>query len=157
MQEMHETWVWFLSQEDPLQEGMAIHSSILAWRIPLDGGAWRATVHGVSKSQTWLSDWSELKDYRTEKGSPTMSVVYFRHTAKVWKGWDSNPRILPPEPTPSTTAFNFTLSAPCILPLKLSPSKSTSRVFAQSVACLLHEKKDSLRAEGFHSAWYPGP
>ena len=31
---MEETWVQFLGQEDPLEEGMAIHSSILAWRIP---------------------------------------------------------------------------------------------------------------------------
>ena len=34
---------------------MATHSSILAWRIPMDRGAWRATVHGVAKSQTRLS------------------------------------------------------------------------------------------------------
>ena len=33
---------------------MATHSSILAWRIPMDRGAWRATVHGVAKSQTRL-------------------------------------------------------------------------------------------------------
>ena len=31
---------------------MAIHSSILAWRIPMDRGAWRATVHGVAESGT---------------------------------------------------------------------------------------------------------
>ena len=40
-----------LGWEDPLEEGMATHSSILAWRIPLDRGAWWATVHGVAKSQ----------------------------------------------------------------------------------------------------------
>ena len=51
-----ETWVRSLGGEDPLEEGMAIHSSILAWRIPMDGGAWPATVHGVTKSQTRLSD-----------------------------------------------------------------------------------------------------
>ena len=34
MQETEEIWVRFLSQEDPLEEGMATHSSILAWRIP---------------------------------------------------------------------------------------------------------------------------
>ena len=49
---MQETWVRSLGQEDPLEEGMATHSSILAWRIPTDRGAWRATVHGVSQSQT---------------------------------------------------------------------------------------------------------
>ena len=51
-----ETWVWFLGWEDPLKEDMTTHSSILAWRIPMDKGAWRATVHGVAKSYTWLSD-----------------------------------------------------------------------------------------------------
>ena len=34
MQETQETWVQSLSQEDPMEEGMATHSSILAWRIP---------------------------------------------------------------------------------------------------------------------------
>ena len=45
-----------LGWEDPLEEGMATHSSILAWRIPMDRGAWWATVHGVPKSQTGLSN-----------------------------------------------------------------------------------------------------
>ena len=34
VQETHETWVWSLGWEDPLEEGMATHSSILAWRMP---------------------------------------------------------------------------------------------------------------------------
>ena len=46
---MQETWVQSLGWEDPLEEGKAAHSSILAWRIPMDKGAWRATVHGVAK------------------------------------------------------------------------------------------------------------
>ena len=49
---MWETWVHSLGREDPLEEGMAAHSSIFAWRILMDGGAWWATVHGVEKSQT---------------------------------------------------------------------------------------------------------
>ena len=49
---MQETQVQSLGQEDPLEEVMATHSSILAWRITVDRGAWRATVHGVAKSQT---------------------------------------------------------------------------------------------------------
>ena len=53
---MQETWVLSLSWEDPLEEGMATHPSILAWRIPMDRGAWQATVHGVAKSQTQLRD-----------------------------------------------------------------------------------------------------
>ena len=52
---MWETWVRSLGWKDPLEEGMATHSSILAWKIPMDRGAWRATMHGVSKSWTQLS------------------------------------------------------------------------------------------------------
>ena len=48
---MQETGVQSLGWEDPLEKGMATHSSILAWRIPRTG-VWRATVHGVTKSQT---------------------------------------------------------------------------------------------------------
>ena len=47
-----ETWVQSLGWEDPLEKGMGTHSSILAWRIPTDRGAWRAIVHGVTKSLT---------------------------------------------------------------------------------------------------------
>ena len=46
-------WLWSLGQEDTLEEGMATHPSILAWRIPMDKGVWWATVHKVAKSQTW--------------------------------------------------------------------------------------------------------
>ena len=38
---MRETWVQSLGWEDPLEERMATHSSILAWRIPMDRGDWR--------------------------------------------------------------------------------------------------------------------
>ena len=48
---MWEAWVPSLGWEDPLEEGMTTHSSILAWKIP-----WRATVHGVTKSQTQLNN-----------------------------------------------------------------------------------------------------
>ena len=50
---MQETWVRSLGWEDPLEKGMATHSSILAWRIPMDKGAWRATVHGCGET-----DWA---------------------------------------------------------------------------------------------------
>ena len=53
---MLETWVRSLGWEDPLEEGMATHSSILAWRIPMDRGACGAAVQGVPKSWTQLSD-----------------------------------------------------------------------------------------------------
>ena len=63
---MQETWVQSLDQEDPLEKGMATHSSILAWNgypfqyscleNSMDRGAWQATEHTVTKKQTRLSD-----------------------------------------------------------------------------------------------------
>ena len=46
---VQETLVQFLGQEDPLEKEIATHSDILAWRIPMDSGAWQATVHGVAR------------------------------------------------------------------------------------------------------------
>ena len=54
MQETYELQVRSLGREDPLEEDMATHSNILAWRIPMDRSAWWATVHGVTNSQTGL-------------------------------------------------------------------------------------------------------
>ena len=50
-----ESQVQSLSHEDPLEKGMAIHSSIFPWRMPMDSGTWQATVHGVTESPTRLS------------------------------------------------------------------------------------------------------
>ena len=49
---IQETWVQSLGWEDALEGGMVTHSSILAWKIPMDREAWPATVHGVSESRT---------------------------------------------------------------------------------------------------------
>ena len=45
---VRETWARSLGWEDPLEEGMATHSSVVAWRIPMDRGTWQATVHGIA-------------------------------------------------------------------------------------------------------------
>ena len=78
---MQETLVWFLGQKDPLEEGMATHSSILAWRIPMDRGAWWATVHGVTKRWTWPSDWEQHRTHHGrghwELGEATKSTLCF--------------------------------------------------------------------------------
>jgi len=52
MQESQETQVRSLDWEDPLKEGVVTHSNILAYRIPMDKGAWPATVHRVAKGWT---------------------------------------------------------------------------------------------------------
>ena len=60
---MQETWVWSLHWEDPLEEGMAIHSSILTWRIP-----WTEEPGGLqsmgSQSRTWLSHEAQHRKWR---------------------------------------------------------------------------------------------
>ena len=49
---MQETQVQSLGQDDPLEEEMVTHFSILAWENPMDRGAWWSTVHGVAESDT---------------------------------------------------------------------------------------------------------
>ena len=53
---MQEMWVRSLGWEDPLEKEMTTRSSILALENPMDRGAWQATVHGVTKSWTQLSN-----------------------------------------------------------------------------------------------------
>ena len=58
LQETQETWVRSLSWEDPLEEEVAAHSSILACRIPWTEEPGRLQSYGVTKSRTWLSVWA---------------------------------------------------------------------------------------------------
>ena len=60
---MQETQVPSLGWEDPLEEGMATHSSILAWRIPMDRGDCWAAVYGVAQSQTQLTRLGSSSNY----------------------------------------------------------------------------------------------
>ena len=46
---MLESCVQSLGWEEPLEEGIATHSSVLPWKIPTDRGAWQATVHGLQR------------------------------------------------------------------------------------------------------------
>ena len=81
---MQETLVWSLGQEEPLEEEMAIHSSILTWEIPWTGEPGRLQSM-VAKSQTQLSDWTT-----------TTSNVYINDLAqKGQKIWDLLPLIPP--------------------------------------------------------------
>ena len=62
-------WVQSLGREDPLDKEMTTHSSILAWRIPMDRGAWRATVYGITKSWTWqwlTATWHHMAELGTK-------------------------------------------------------------------------------------------
>ena len=65
---MQKTQVQSLGREDPLEKGMATHSSILVWKSPIDIGAWR--VHGVTKSwHNWAISLSTLQLVIHEKNS----------------------------------------------------------------------------------------
>ena len=52
-----------LGREDPLEEGMATHYSILPWRIPVDRGAWQVTVHGGRKESDSTQRLSTHSEY----------------------------------------------------------------------------------------------
>ena len=113
---MRETCVCSLGWEDPLEEDMATHSSILTWRIIIDRGAWRTSVHGVTKSQSdmteqlkfspsmvkklyskirWMNGW--LDGYKTKSYKIIINTSFFFFnqgwcTAN-WNGmlWSSRP------------------------------------------------------------------
>ena len=76
---MRETWVLSLGWEDPLEEGMTTHSSIFAWKVPMDRGAWCTTVHRVAKS------WPELKQFITH----AQRKFTFEKLKDQWKSWIS--------------------------------------------------------------------
>ena len=48
---VQETWILSLVWGDPLEEDLATHSNILAWRISMDKGAWWAIVYGIAKTE----------------------------------------------------------------------------------------------------------
>ena len=76
MQETPEIWVQFLSQEAPLEEGMATHFSILAWRIPCTGEPGRLQSLGHNESDT-----TEATEH-----SPVVRTLHFH-----WRRPESNP------------------------------------------------------------------
>ena len=76
---MWETWVGCLGWEDPLEKGMAAHSSALPWRTALDRGAWEATVHGVTKSRTRLSNQAQLSAVHTVRFGLNLDPLLVPH------------------------------------------------------------------------------
>ena len=81
---MQETWVQSLGQEDPLEKDMVTHSSILAWKNPMDRGAWQATVHGVARAGHNLgTKQQQHTSYRD--ANPSTSEYYC-----IWDGWALN-------------------------------------------------------------------
>ena len=73
---VQETWARSLGWEDSLEKGTATHSSILAWRIPVDRRAWRAAVHRVTESQTRLSNLDSMAQIGTDNQTHSDTHVY---------------------------------------------------------------------------------
>ena len=67
-----------LGWEDPLVEGIATHSSVLAWRVPMDRGAWRAAVHGVAKG------WTQLSEHAQHIRGHTGTAVFLVCPGSLW-------------------------------------------------------------------------
>ena len=103
---VREIWLPSLDWEDPLEEDMAIHSSMLAWRIPMDRGTWQAIVHGVAKSWTWLSNFHFHFAFSLHQSAlmilfRTVSFLSLENSlwqawSKVWRRqWHPTPVLLP--------------------------------------------------------------
>ena len=75
MQETEQMQVQSLGWEDHLENSMAVHSSILAWRTPVDRGDWLGTVHRVSKCQTPLKQLSTQAQMSTELVMPSNHLI----------------------------------------------------------------------------------
>ena len=103
-----ETRVPSLGCEDPLEEGMATHSSILAWRIPIDRGAWQATIHGVAESDPS----EQLSRHHGEIPTENL-VVVVQSLSRVW--------LCDPWTTERQASLPFTIARSL---LKLMPIKS---------------------------------
>ena len=96
---MRETRVQSLGSEDPLEEGMATHSSTLTRRIPMHRGAWQATGHGVAKSQTWLSTAQCIKMARCHseiKSPSSLLPETLDHPATLGRTLEEAPLHTPP-------------------------------------------------------------
>ena len=98
--------VWSLGQE----EGMATHSSILAWRISMDRGAWRATVHRIAKSRTAQPCWSwfwHSRRWSTGVWVSENSIKLSRLNSWQWSNLDLNHSIFTPKPVSCHCACFF--------------------------------------------------
>ena len=86
MQETKETWIQSLGREDPLEKGIATHSSILAWRIPWTEGPGWATIHRVAKNQTWLK-WLSMQTFTWASLVAQWSRIHLQCRRREFNPW----------------------------------------------------------------------
>ena len=139
---MQETWVRSQGWEDHLEEGIATHSGILAWRITMDRGAWQAAAHGVSNSQTQLSN--------TMHNTKNMSFGILQGQTLPPLSVNSASRFIKPELKENSNLELVGLSL-----LVLPGKKSTYGTGDQSTEPLLRRQNTSEIAQGVSIAGLP--
>ena len=116
-----------MGREDALEEEVATHSSILAWRILRDRGAWRATVHGVRK------DWTRPKRLSTHAPPPCILplatlLIRFLHVDSSPPSEPSDPRELSGQTWNAATHHRYLrLQAECLSILNTPTHTAASR------------------------------
>ena len=88
---MKNMWVQFLHQEDPLEKEIATHSRNSCLGNPMDKGAWWCTVHGVAKSQRWLSTGHTKHDIKYVKALKICSVLSSFHLMPLYHCLHASP------------------------------------------------------------------
>ena len=80
-----ETWFWSLGWEDPLDQGVAIPiPAFLPGEIPMNRGAWQATVHRVMKNWTRLSDWPQQETYQQISVCGLFFISFWTEMENIW-------------------------------------------------------------------------
>ena len=119
-------WVQALGWEDPLEKRMATHSSILAWRIPMDRRAWRPTVHGVPKESDATEQLKLTESPRIQIGNKTKAPYHGLPVRNPPVTWHQHFLLFPLEPGPPTPGLWLVSPFPSLLicshyPLSRSP------------------------------------
>ena len=82
---MQETWFRSPGWEDPLDEGVAIPTPVfLPGEIPMNRGAWQATVCRVTKNWTWLSDWPQQETYQQISMCGPFFILFWTEMEDIW-------------------------------------------------------------------------
>ena len=112
---MQETWVWSLCWEDPLEESMTTHSSVLAWEIPWTEEPGRLHSKGSQKSGTGLSDWTTTSPLLTfeEVRNPSVQFSHSVVSDSLGPRGLQHARPLCPSPTPGVYSNSCPLNRWC--------------------------------------------